>query len=239
MTYGTYSRKSQVSHAFGWCIFRKVCTGTARISGVFDAPPRRIGLLGGTFDPPHRGHVAAAVAARDVLEVDLVLLVVAGDPWQKTAAGLTVSPAAQRLAMVEAAVAGHAGIRADDTEIRRGGPSYTVDTLDDLGRRYPGAEVLVLVGADVAADLDTWKHADELRQRATIVLMDRPGHPAASVPDGWACRHLEVATPDVTSTEVRALVAAGRPASELGELLPAGVASVIDTDRLYRPGSAA
>ena len=96
--------------------------------------PRRIGLLGGTFDPPHLGHAAAALEARRLLDLDLVVLVVANDPWQKTAEARigdadVVSPADVRLAMTRAAVVGLDGIRVDDVEIRRGGPSYTAETL--------------------------------------------------------------------------------------------------------------
>ncbi|MFQ5558280.1 MAG: nicotinate-nicotinamide nucleotide adenylyltransferase, partial [Acidimicrobiales bacterium] len=116
----------------------------------------RLGVLGGTFDPPHHGHLATALEVRHRLRLDRVLLVVANDPWQKTALQ-PVTPAVDRLALVRAAVEGLDGLEANADEIDRGGESYTADTLAALRRRHPAAALFVIVGSDAAEGLDTWK----------------------------------------------------------------------------------
>src|SRR4051794_20612627 len=110
----------------------------------------RTGVLGGTFDPPHIGHLLAAVNVRHALDLDEVLLVVANDPWQKTGSR-PITPAEDRLAMVRAAAEGLGGIVASDLELRRGGPSYMVDTLAELGEHDPDGERFLILGADAAA----------------------------------------------------------------------------------------
>ncbi|MBV9255052.1 MAG: nicotinate-nicotinamide nucleotide adenylyltransferase, partial [Actinobacteria bacterium] len=116
----------------------------------------KLGVLGGTFDPVHIGHLVAAVNARHTLDLDQVLLVVANVPWQKAGARV-ITPAPDRLAMVRAAVDDVDGLEASDLEIARGGESYTVDTLAELQRIHPGAELYLIVGADLVAELDTWE----------------------------------------------------------------------------------
>jgi nicotinate-nucleotide adenylyltransferase len=189
-----------------------------------------IGVFGGTFDPPHVGHVAVAANVRWALGLDEVLLVVANEPWQK--AHLPVSSAADRLAMVEAAVAGVPGVAASAVEIERGGPSYTVDTLDDLGRRHPGAPLHVVAGADAAALLDTWERAAEVRERAAVVVVGRPGA-AEVLPPGWVATHVDVPLLAISSTDLRARVADGRP---LDGLVPAPVVALIRERGLYAAG---
>jgi nicotinate-nucleotide adenylyltransferase len=130
----------------------------------------RVGVLGGTFDPIHIAHLVAAVNARHALSLDRVLLVVANEPWQKVDER-EVTPAADRLALVEAAVAGVEGLEASRVEIDRGGLSYTVDTLEAL--QAPDRELFLIVGADV--DIDTWKRADDVRRLAQLVVVTRPG----------------------------------------------------------------
>src|SRR2546421_8283300 len=103
--------------------------------------PERLGVFGGTFDPIHVGHLVTAVNVRHSLRLDRVLLVVAHDPWQK--AGTVVAPAADRLAMVQAAVADVPGLEASDLELGRGGPTYTADTLAELRRQCPGADLFL------------------------------------------------------------------------------------------------
>ena len=197
---------------------------------------RRIGVLGGTFDPPHNGHILAAARAVARLRLDPLLLTVANDPWQKTAPidgepDIDVSPATHRLTMVTAATDGLDGVEADDTEIQHGGPTYTADTLAVLAKRYAGAELVLLVGADVAVRMDTWARPEEVRRCATIVVMTRPGSDQIRLPDGWQYQVLEVHAYDISSTEVRRRVAAGQVISDL---VPAGVASVIEEVGLYR-----
>lgn len=192
--------------------------------------PGGIGIFGGTFDPPHVGHVAVAANVRWALGLDRVLLVVANAPWQK--ARRPVSPAADRLAMVEAAAAGVPGVEASALEIDRGGPSYTIDTLEELGRRHPGERLHVVLGADAAALLDTWERASEVRQRASVVVVRRPG--AGDVlPPGWEATRVDTPFLDVSSSDLRARAAGGRP---LDGLVPAAVVAVIRERGLYAAG---
>ena len=186
-------------------------------------------MLGGTFDPPHIGHLVTAVDVRHALGLDEVLLVVANEPWQKTA-HQRVTPAEDRLALVRAAVHDVEGITASDIEIRRGGTTYTADTLADLAAREPDAELYLILGSDAAAGLPTWERADEVRHRARIVVVPRPGAEQGTPPPGW--EWTPVATPrlDVSSTELRARVAEGRP---IDFLVPAPVIACIRQRRLY------
>src|SRR6187549_948335 len=154
------------------------------------ARAERIGVFGGTFDPPHVGHLVAAVNVRHSLSLDRVLLMVANDPWQKSGSRC-ISDAADRLAMVEAAVAGVDGLEAGAAEIERGGTSYTADTLATLSSDG-SRELFLIVGSDAAAGLATWERGDEVRRLSTVVVVTRPGDGyAATVPDGWECLHVE------------------------------------------------
>lgn len=196
------------------------------------APVPRIGVLGGSFDPVHIGHLAVAVAARAALHLDQVLLVVANDPWQKSGER-TVTPAEDRLALVEAAVVDLEGVTASRLEIDRGGPSYTVDTLRALRCRFPGSPLYLVVGADVAAHLDTWHRAGELPALATLVVVERAGGPAVPDPAGWAVVHLPVPRLDVSSRDLRRRLAAGEP---VDVLMPPAVIRRIAERGLYAGG---
>ena len=144
----------------------------------------RLGIFGGTFDPPHVGHLVTAVNVRHELGLDRVLLVVSNVPWQKVGTR-EISPAEARLAMVEAAVADVEGLEASRIELDAGGPSYTADTLATLLAEDPGRELFVILGADAAAGLLTWERCEEVRDLATIVVVERPGAPPAAAPRGW------------------------------------------------------
>ena len=184
-------------------------------------------MFGGTFDPPHVGHVAAAANVRAALELDVVLMVVANEPWQK--AGVReVSPAADRLAMVHAAVEGVEGVEASDIEIARGGPSYTADTLRALSAA--GRDLFVIVGGDAAAGLTTWERAEEVREQASVVMVERGGDPNHA-PPGWRVIAVDVPHLEVSSSDLRARVALGRP---LAGLVPPAVAAYVVDRRLYR-----
>jgi nicotinate-nucleotide adenylyltransferase len=193
----------------------------------------RTGVLGGTFDPPHIGHLLAAINVRHALALDEVLLVVANDPWQKTGSR-PITPAEDRLAMVRAATDGLDRLTASDVELARGGPSYMVDTLTELGERDPAGERFLILGADAAAGLPTWHRADDLPALATLVLVDRPGIPCPPPPAGWAFERVEIPRIELSSTELRARVAEGRP---LDLLVTPGVWSCIRDRRLYGFGS--
>lgn len=187
----------------------------------------RIGVFGGTFDPVHIGHLAVAVAARHALVLDRVLLVVANVPWQK-AGTRPLTPAEDRYAMVEAAVADLAGIEASRIELDRGGPSYTVETLEALRGDADGDrahELFLVLGADAAANLRTWVRADEVPTLAELVAVPRPGTPP---PPGM--RILDVPHLDVSSSDLRSRGADGRP---LDVLVPAAALRVIRERGLY------
>ena len=196
---------------------------------VPDHAPRRIGLFGGTFDPPHVGHLVTAVNVQHALSLDLVLLVVAHRPWQKEGTR-RITSSADRLAMVAAAVSGVAGIEESDVEIVRGGDSYTADTLVTLAERYPGAAMYTIVGDDAAALLPTWERADEVVARSHLVVVDRPGEPV-ELPDVTEWIRVEVPRLEVSSTDLRARVLDGRP---LRFLVPDAVLDLIAARRLYR-----
>jgi nicotinate-nucleotide adenylyltransferase len=159
-----------------------------------------------------------------------VWLVVANEPWQKVGRR-QVSPVSDRLAMVQAAAEGIEGVEVSDLEIRRGGSSYTADTLATLQAEDASRELYVVVGADAAAGLPTWDRAEEVRVGATMVLVDRPGAPAGDLPAGWAFERVEIPRLDVSSTDLRARVADGRP---IDGLVPVAVSSVIRERGLYR-----
>lgn len=170
----------------------------------------------------------AAVDVGQALALDVVLMVVANQPWQK-ADRSDLSPADVRLAMVRAAVEGLDGVEASDLEIRRGGPTYTVDTLDAIRSAEPDAELFLILGADAAAGLDTWHDPHRLDDLCRIVVVDRPGAIAAP-PPGFRCERVEVPLLDVSSSELRARVAAGR---SVRFLTPDAVVSLIRDERLY------
>ena len=171
---------------------------------------RRIGIFGGTFDPVHVGHLVAAVNVRHALALDVVLLVVANQPWQKVGAR-AVSPAADRMAITRAAVGDVPGVEASDLELLRGGVSYTADTLASLQAADPAADLVLVVGADVAASLDTWERVDEVRARCRLAVVNRPGAAGPELPPGWRADVVEIPALEVSSTDLRARVADGRP----------------------------
>jgi nicotinate-nucleotide adenylyltransferase len=190
----------------------------------------RIGVFGGTFDPPHVGHLVTAVNVRHALALDVVLLVVANDPWQKSGRR-EVSPAADRLALVEAAVGDVEGLEASAIELHRGGTSYTADTLAQLADEHPGASLYLVLGSDAAAGLPTWERADEVRAMAKVVVVTRPGAEEGAPPPGWDWRGVETPRLEVSSTDLRARVADGRP---LDYLLTPAVIACIEARGLYR-----
>jgi len=172
------------------------------------AAGERIGIFGGTFDPVHVGHLVAAIWAREALALDRVLLVVANDPWQKSGRR-QVTPAAQRLAVVRAAVGGVPGLEPSGIEIDRGGPSYTVDTVRQLAARHPGAEFFLVAGTDVAGELDTWHRAEELAGLVRLVVVGRGGVDEGVDPPGWRVEHLRIPALEISSSELRRRLAAG------------------------------
>jgi len=171
--------------------------------------PLRIGVFGGTFDPPHVGHLVTAVNVAHELTLDLVILMVANVPWQKVGTR-RITPAADRLAMVEAAVSDVPRLVAGDHEIRAGGDSYTADTIATLADEYPAAQLFVILGDDAAAGIRTWSRADEVIDRARLVVVDRPGEPVSLDPEiDWV--RVQAPRLEVSSTDLRARWVDGRP----------------------------
>ena len=192
----------------------------------------RIGVLGGTFDPPHFGHLAAALEVRHRLRLSVVLFVVANDPWQKSALQ-PVTPARKRLEMVRAAISGLDGLEASSLEIDRGGESYMADTLQELRSQHPGAELMLVVGSDTAQGLDTWKRPAELRELSTTVVVDRAGRSGGRPGEGWPAVVVEVPGLDISSCDIRARFADGRPVEAL---VPPAVADFVRSEGLYGCG---
>ncbi|HEX9166166.1 MAG TPA: nicotinate-nucleotide adenylyltransferase [Gemmatimonadales bacterium] len=185
----------------------------------------RVGLLGGSFDPVHHGHLLVARALREALGLDEVRLVPAGE--QPFKAGRHAAAAGDRAAMVCLAVTGEPGLACETAEVDRAGPSYTVDTLRALRERSPGTEWFLCVGADAAADLPAWHEAARIPELATVVVFRRPG---AEPPPG-SYRYAEVPQIDISATDVRSRVGSGR---SIRYLVPEAVADYIATHRLYR-----
>lgn len=198
------------------------------------AVPPQLGIFGGTFDPPHVGHVAAAIGARDQLAIDLLHVVVAHDPWQKSARR-SVTASHHRLAMARLAFGDIAGIEVSDIELTRGGPSYTIDTVTELER--PGTEVVLVMGPATAADLPTWHRAGELAQLVTIAVIQPTGAPRVHL-DGWRATTVFMAPVDASATRVRELLeGTGGPgtAASFDGLVPAAVMGYIADHKLYSP----
>ena len=193
--------------------------------------PQRLGLLGGTFDPPHRGHLAAALAVRDALGLDRVDFLVANDPWQKSG-DRDVTSAAIRLQMVRALTDDVDGIGVDDREVRRGGPTYTVETLEELAIECPGTDVFMIVGQDTADRIHTWHRHEDLLALSTLVIVNREQN-AQHVPAALADARVQfVSMPliDVSSTSVRAAAGSG---DDVSGMTSAGVADIVRANGLY------
>ncbi len=190
---------------------------------------RRVGLFGGTFDPPHVGHLVTAVNVRHALDLDLVILMVANVPWQKDGTR-DITSADDRLAMVTAAVERVPGLVAGRQEIDLGGNSYTADTLVVLGMEYPDAELFTIVGDDAAANLHTWERSDDVVNNSHMVVVDRPGAPV-ELDDQVDWFHVEVPHLDVSSTDLRARFSDGRP---LDYLVTNATLDVIEQRGLYQ-----
>jgi nicotinate-nucleotide adenylyltransferase len=195
-------------------------------------PPRRIGVFGGAFDPPHRGHSALAQAAVRHLALDLLLVVPTGSAWHKSR---PLSAAQHRMAMSELAFGGIAQVCLDGCEIQRAGPSYTVDTLRDLRQRYPGAEFFLLMGQDQAQRLGGWSRAEALPQLATLCVVGRADPlDATQTPVAAFMGHALLAVPmppvPCSSTAIREALAGGR---DTGAMLAPAVARYIAQHTLY------
>jgi nicotinate-nucleotide adenylyltransferase len=202
-------------------------------------PSLRLGLFGGTFDPPHFGHLIVAQEAAETLCLDRLLLVVAAVPPHKSGARMTA--ASTRLEMVKAAVAGNPLLGVSDVELRREGPSYTVDTLRHFRAEYPEAELVFLMGVDQLAEFHEWQEPEAVAALARLVVMGRDGVDPAALPplespleEGVSFGDLAVTRVDISSTEIRKRV---RDGCSVRYLVPREVHTIIESNRLYQEGS--
>ncbi len=188
----------------------------------------RLGLFGGSFDPVHLGHLLVAQAAMEELELTQLFFIPAAQSPFKPATEPT--PSAMRLRMLRLALAGATWAEIDEQETKRGGISYSIDTVRDYKRRFPQAELFYLIGADHIAQLPKWRSADELAGLAEFVVIPRPGEKSARLPAPFGGRTLTGFPLGVSSSQIRARVKAGLP---IDWLVPAAVAEVIRNNRLY------
>jgi nicotinate-nucleotide adenylyltransferase len=188
----------------------------------------KIGLFGGSFDPVHLGHLLVAQAAVEELGLDrLFFIPAAQSPFKPES---RPAPVAARLQLLRLALAGRANCEIDEQEIRRGGVSYTVDTLRDYRKRFPTAELFYLIGADHAAKLGDWHEAGELAKLAEFVVVPRPGEGTVKFPKSFRGRILKGFPVEISSSQIRARVKAGLP---IDPLVPPFVAEAIRTAGIY------
>lgn len=190
--------------------------------------PARIGVMGGTFDPIHHGHLVAASEVAQSLDLDEVIFVPTGNPWQKD----TVTEAEHRYLMTVIATASNPRFSVSRVDIDRGGPTYTVDTLADIKAARPGAELFFISGADAIAQIFSWKDVEKVWPLATFIAVSRPGHQLAiSSLEPHNVSYLEVPALAISSTDCRNRVARGYP---VWYLVPDGVVQYITKHHLYR-----
>ena len=196
--------------------------------------PRRFGVMGGTFDPIHHGHLVAASEVQAWFDLDEVIFVPTGQPWQKS--DREVSPAEDRYLMTVIATASNPRFTVSRVDVDRGGPTYTIDTLRDLHQTRPNSEFFFITGADALAQILTWHDAEQVFELAHFVGCTRPGTPidAATLADLPSDRVtiLEVPALAISSTECRARAHKGEP---VWYLVPDGVVQYIAKRRLYQP----
>ena len=191
-------------------------------------PMKRIGLLGGSFDPVHLGHLLVAQAALEELGLDrLFFIPAAQSPFKPDPKPI---PANERLRLLRLALAGETSCEIDEQELNRGGVSYTIDTVRDYSRRFPAVELFYLIGADNVSQLPKWREASELARLAEFVAIPRPGQAVTPFPPPFRGRTLVGFPLGVSSSQIRARVKAGSP---IDHLVPAMVAEAIRNNRLY------
>src|SRR3989338_3608654 len=187
----------------------------------------RIGILGGTFDPVHNGHIYLAVKALEKLALDRVIFIPAYIPPHKK--GVKVTPARHRYNMLKLAISAHKKFKVSDMEIKRKGRSYSVETLRRMRRRYgAGAEFFFITGSDSLRELDKWKKLEEILKLCRFVVAERPGFKARRAPEGFI--FLRISAKDISATDIRKSIKRGSP---LTGLVPRRVERYIDRNKLY------
>ena len=192
---------------------------------------RRVGIMGGTFDPIHHGHLVAASEVESLFDLDEVIFVPTGEPWQKSER--RVSPAEHRYLMTVIATASNPHFWVSRVDIDRAGPTYTIDTIRDIGAQRPGAELFFITGADALGQILSWKDAADALKLARFIGVTRPGYDlsAEHLPSD-SVTLLDVPAMAISSSDCRDRVAAGRP---VWYLVPDGVVQYINKHRLYAP----
>jgi nicotinate-nucleotide adenylyltransferase len=190
---------------------------------------RRIGIMGGTFDPVHHGHLVAASEVAVRFSLDEVIFVPTGEPWQKTRRA--VSPAEDRYLMTVIATASNPRFSVSRVDIDRGGPTYTVDTLREIHDMYPGSKLFFITGADALSQILTWHDAEDIFEFAHFIGVTRPGYQLTGehLPTG-SVTLVEVPAMAISSTACRVRVAKGEP---VWYLVPDGVVQYISKRALY------
>ena len=210
---------------------------TEESEAVGEEAPHRLGILGGTFDPPHLGHLWLATLAADAIGLDRVLFMPAAQPPHKP--GRPVTSATDRLVMTRLAIADDTSFELSPLEMERTGPSYTIDSVEELRRIYPDASMFLIMATDSFSQIDTWREPDRLLSLIEWVVGPRPGYPSPE-PDamrerfGGAAERIHVLNGpslDVSSTQIRERVAAGHA---IRYLVPRGVEELIIDRGLYR-----
>jgi nicotinate-nucleotide adenylyltransferase len=191
----------------------------------------KIGIYGGTFNPIHVGHLIVIESVREQMQFDKLLFVPSANTPNKSDPSL--APAPDRLQMARLALEGNPDFEVSDVETARGGMSYTVDTLRILGEQYPRAELSLIIGADNLLEFQTWKAPDEILDRSTLVVMNRPGYAAAGVRSELSrlAKHVNVPQIGVSGTDIRRRVKLGR---SIRYLVPRPVEEYIRHKGLYR-----
>lgn len=189
---------------------------------------RNIGIYGGSFDPVHSGHLLVGQAAIEELDLDRLFFVPAGQSPFKQASAPTPGPV--RAQLLRLALAGKSNCEVDEQELQRTGASYSIETVRSYAAKFPGATLFYLIGADNVATLPQWREADELARLAEFAVIPRPGEAEVPLPAPFRGRTLRGWPFGVSSSEIRARVAAGRP---ITHLVPAAVAEAIRNNQLY------
>jgi nicotinate-nucleotide adenylyltransferase len=212
---------------------------TVAVPSADHAVPR-VGMFGGAFDPPHLAHVAVAEAAVAQLGLDRLHVFPTGQPWHRSAG---VTAAGHRLAMTRLAMAGIGHVLVDDAELRRDGPTYSIDTLEALRQAYPDSPLFLILGADQAAQIERWHRWQDLVRLVTVCVVGRgplrqgpspgakAGHPGLPREMPVQTLKLHMTPQDISATEIRRRLAAGE---DISALVPAGVARYIADQKLYQ-----
>jgi nicotinate-nucleotide adenylyltransferase len=183
----------------------------------------RIGLLGGTFDPIHNGHIAIAKTAIQQLKLDKLFLIPAGNPWQKS----EITDAKYRFEMVQKVGKDLEKVEVLDIEIAKPGPTYTFETLQELHKKYPTSEFILILGSDAVSGIDTWKEPNLVKTLARIYVVQRAG----DFTQDWHFDHIQMSPIQISSTQIRDKVMNNE---SISELVPKSVNEYISTNGLYK-----